>query len=197
MTRAPASCFSGCQRSQSSISPTFGPQRRLTFCRSCIYSPRSTWTLTRMSVGITRGSFAGALLAALLRCSSLIELILTCGFNSTHWSTLFAKLTKLEKLTIRRGAIESLQSLEELAIQHTNLPPSELSHLYALRRLRALRLDGCFSNDPDDATLASLSPPTSILPALTELFHPCLSSWWDRRARQGPSFEWMQSRMVQ
>ena len=44
------------------------------------------------------------------------------------------------------------QSLEELAIGGAQLPPSELSHLFALRRLRTLHLHFCFSPHLDDDT---------------------------------------------
>ena len=145
---------------------------------------------------------ANAVLASLMRCTSIIELFLCCGFNSAHWSALFAKLA-LKKLTIRRGEIDTLQcfatgpiteSLEELTLEQINLPSSEVPHLYALRRLRTLHLNYCFSPRLDGATIDRLSPPTSLLPALTEL--------WEHRAegyveRHGPSFEGLQQRRVQ
>ena len=84
------------------------------------------------------------------------------------------------------------QSLEELSLEQIDLPSSEIVHLYNLRRLRTLRLDGCFS--PHLA--AEMSPPTPHLPALTSLVH---GPRWSRRYKeqQGPSFEWMQQRLTQ
>ena len=151
---------------------------------------------------------ADALLASLARCTGLSELDLSCGFNSAHWSALFAKLTKITKLTIRRGDLESLQcfaagpithSLEELTLSGTELPPSEFPHLYGLRRLRVLHLESCFSALMDDDTIQSFSPPTPRMPALTKWSHRgCTAD--DKRffvERQGPSFEWMQQRLTQ
>ena len=150
---------------------------------------------------------ADAMLAALVHCIGITELDLKCGFQSAHWSALFAKLTSIQKLTIREGEMESLAcyasgpitaSLEELSIRFLYLPPSELPHLYALRRLRALQLHGCFRWRLGDDTIDSLTPP-SILPALTDLGH----SWrlaYDGRddvERRGSSFEWMQARLTQ
>ena len=76
-----------------------------------------------------------ALLASLVLCVGLTDLSLCCGFRSSHWSALFAKLTKLKKLTISEMALETLQcfasgpitqSLEELMLDHLALPPSEV-----------------------------------------------------------------------
>ena len=144
-----------------------------------------------------------ALLASLVRCAGLIELDLCCGFDSAHWSALFAKLT-IKKLTIRYGELKSLQcfatgpitqSLEELTLCDLALPPSEISHLYGLRRLRTLKLYDCFAPPLDDASLACLFPPTPILPALTKLVHHL--RYGECIDRQGPSFEWMQQRLTQ
>ena len=152
---------------------------------------------------------ADDVLVSLVLCKGLTELSLTCGFNSAHWSALFAELT-IKKLKIWRGELENLQcfavgpitqSLEELALDGVSVPLSDLSHLYALRRLRTLELLRCFSSPSrlDEATLTSLSPPTALFPALTSLTH-----WWptgdygfDEFERQGPSFEWMQARLTQ
>ena len=142
---------------------------------------------------------ADALLASLQLCSELTELSLHCGFNSAQWSALFDKL-RIKKLTVCGGAIETLrcfaegpitQSLEELDIRDLALPPSEVAHLYALRRLRALRLDCCFSSRLDDDTVDSLSPPTRLLPSLTELFHRWKTPELQRVSvdRKGASFE--------
>ena len=150
---------------------------------------------------------ADALLASLVRCIGVTELNINCGFNSAHFSALFAKLP-LKKLTIRGGELETLacfsadpitESLEELFISDLNLPPSELSHLYVLRRLRSLSLDRCFSSLLPDAILDSLSPPTPILPSLTLLFHQWQMPGKKRQSahRHGPSFEWMQLRRTQ
>ena len=142
---------------------------------------------------------AGAMLSSLVRCTSLTELDLHSGFNSAHWSALFAKLP-LKKLTIR-GGLETLRcfasgpitdSLEELTLQFLDLPPSELPHLYPLRRLRSLQLQYCFSAHLPDAALNSLSPPSPILPALT-LF---IQQQREQVKRQGPSFEWMQRQLT-
>ena len=151
---------------------------------------------------------ADALLASVMRCTGLTHLSLTCGLNSAQWSTLFAKLTKLKKLTICRGDVRTLQCfaagpimqpLEELAIELLAVPPSELPHLYHLRRLHTLRLNNCFCPRLDDATIDQLFPPTALLPALTELFHSSRNAndEWNSQKRQGPSFEWMQSRLRQ
>ena len=150
---------------------------------------------------------ADALLASLLSCSGITELTLWCGFKSAHWSALFAKLTSIKKLTIRGGGIDSLacfaagpitESLEELKLEYRALPPSELPHLYDLRRLRSLHLDGSFSSRLADAAIASFIPPTPILPALSKFGH----SWdtddgSDSVERRGSSFEWMQARQAQ
>ena len=147
-----------------------------------------------------------ALLSSLVRCTRLTDLTLTCGFNSARWSALFAKLTALKKLRIGRSPLDTLQcfatgpitqSLEELIIESFDRPPSELPYLYALRRLRSLRLDWCFSPRLSDATIAGLSPPTALLPALTGLFYRGL----DVRdggpvQRKGLSFEWTHARLT-
>ena len=94
---------------------------------------------------------------------------------------------------LRGGPIT--QSLEELAMHFLKLPPAEVSHLSALRRLRTLRLDWCFSPILDVTTLATLSPPAPLLPALTSLF---IREDHDlERKLQGPSFDWMQQRRTQ
>ena len=150
---------------------------------------------------------ADALLASLLRCTCLTELALACGFNSTHWSALLGKLS-IKQLTIRGGDLDTLQcfatgpitqSLVELTIEFLKLPPSELPHLYGLRRLQTLRLDDCFSSRLDDALLDQLSPPAALLPALTELSHSRENAdgQWVLIERRGASFEWMQSRLMQ
>ena len=152
------------------------------------------------------------LLASLQLCSCITDLSLECGFDSAHWSALFAKLTSIKKLTIHRGELKTLEcftsgpiteSLQELTLDDLNLPPSELPHLYALRRLRALHLDNCFSLPLTDATVDSLTPPTSLLPALTKFGQVWCGSEDDDDAedddteRRGPSFEWMQQRLTQ
>ena len=89
------------------------------------------------------------------------------GFKSADWSTLFAKLTSIKKLTIDRG-IDTLecfaagpitQALEELTLGYLKLPPSEILLLYGLRHLRTLDLQW-HSFDPclNDTTIALLSP---------------------------------------
>ena len=151
---------------------------------------------------------AGAVAASLVMCTGLTQLDLDC-LNSAQWTALFAKLTKLKKFELLRGGtMETLQcfaagptteSLEELIIRNLELPPPEVSHLYALRRLHALELECCFSTRLDDATIALLSPPSALLPALTKFTH----TWriadreWDYVERQGPSFEWTQQRLAQ
>ena len=89
------------------------------------------------------------------------------------------------------------ESLEELAIEEFDLPLSELPHLYALRRLRALELDCSYSARLDDATIDSLTPPTALLPALTSLSVPQWRARDKDIERKGASFEWMQKRMTQ
>ena len=159
---------------------------------------------------------ADAVFSSLVMCTGITELNLTSGFTSADWSALFAKLTRIHKLTIRgrthfqlttlrcfaEGTIT--QSLVDLTLCDLVLPPSELAHLSNLRRLRTLRLDGCFSPHLADETVDSLSPPTALLPALTSLFY---SRWvvgsvsWrlspDTVERHGSSAEWMQKRMTQ
>ena len=148
---------------------------------------------------------ADTLLASLVRCRGVTELSLCCGLNSAQWTALFAKLP-LKQLTIRRcESLETLacfatgpitQSLEVLTLEEVYLPPSELSHLYALGRLRTLRLACSLSLRLSAATLASLSPPTPLLPSLTLLCY----QWRmveDSVDRRGPSFEWMQARLLQ
>ena len=139
---------------------------------------------------------ADALLASLTRCIDVTELHLLSGFNSAQWSALFAKLT-IKKLTIRGIGMDTLrcfsdgpitQSLEELVLADFALSPSEVSHLYALRRLRILDLSESFSTCLDDATVVGLNPPTPLLPALT--------TWIYGRTVTYASFEWMQQRRV-
>ena len=110
-------------------------------------------------------------LAALVHCTGLIDLTITCQFNSTQWSTLFAELTKLKKLTLYRGP-ETLQcftagpitqSLEELI-----LPAGSA----AVRDCPSVRSppspdDQAFSPAMDSATIDRLSPPTSLFSSLT------------------------------
>ena len=140
-----------------------------------------------------------AVLAALVLCKGLTELNLNCGFNSAHCTALFANLP-LKKLTISGVELESLQcfaagpitqSLEHLTLREFNLPPSELCHLYALRRLRTLSFLSC---QLSDATLDLLTPPSPRLPSLTALFYR--HKQVDIK-RQGSSFEWMLQRMTQ
>ena len=175
------------------------------------YLPQLT-QLTALKLACAKfggGSFipADALLSSLVRCSSLTELVFSCGFTSAHWSALFAKLP-LRKFWIDAGDLESLQcfaagpiteTLEELTLDTLDLPPSEVSHLYGLRRLRALHLDCCFSSRMDDATIDSLFPPTPLLPALTEFRHiwQISDNQCDHCEQQGPSFRWMQDRCTQ
>ena len=131
---------------------------------------------------------------------------LTCRLNPQQWAALFAKLA-IKKLTIDGGLLETLQcfsagpitqSLEDLTIKDLELPPSELVHLYNLHRLRTLRLDCCFSPPLDDDMIASLVPPTPVLPALTMLFHRGMDDGQcDYVEQQGSSFEWMQQRRTQ
>ena len=133
---------------------------------------------------------------------------LACGFNSAHWSALFAQLTRINKLTIRGRALDTLrcfaegpitQSLEELTINGGTLQPGEVSHLYALRRLCTVVLNHCFSARLGDATIDGLSPPTPLLPSLTSLRHVWRTADhnWEDRKRRGPSFVWMQARRTQ
>ena len=151
---------------------------------------------------------ADAVLASLVLCNGITELTLTCGFNSAHLSVVFANLTKLKTLTISRGALETLQcfasgpitqSLEDLTIENLHLPPSEVSYLYALRRLHTLHLLRCFSSPLDEATIDSLFPPTPHLPALTYAY----LQWrlperkLETVVRPGPSFERSQQRLSQ
>ena len=149
--------------------------------------------------------FCDALLSSLVRCTCITELDLLCGFDSAHWCALFAKLA-LKRLTIRRGEIDTLrcfasgpitQTLEVLTLDSFNLPPSELSHLSGLRRLRCLHLNWCFFSLLDAAALARLIPPSSFLPALTRLSREWRhegNSYFDQR--HGPSFERMQQRLT-
>ena len=150
---------------------------------------------------------ADAIFSSLVLCSCITDLNLLGGFKSVHWSALFAKL-RIKKLTIRQDTLETLrcfaegpitQSLEELSLECLSLPPSEVSHLYALRRLRTLRLGGCFSARLADATVDSLIPPSPLLPVLTKLFYfwSPANGRWESVERRGPSFEWMQQRMTQ
>ena len=146
---------------------------------------------------------ADAVLAPLLRCPGLTELDLICGFNSRHWSALFAKLTRIKKLTIHGGELQTLrcfssgpitQSLEELSLDLLEVPLSHLKSLYNLRRLRILHLNQGFFQRLDDATTRRHSPPTRLLPALTELHQSWIQAdgTWDDSKRESPSFEWMQ-----
>ena len=155
-----------------------------------------------------------ALLASLQLCTGLTHLDLNSGFHPAHWTALLDKLTKIKKLKLRGRKIKQTlecfatgpvtESLQELTLEHLDLPPSELSHLSALRRLRTLRLISCSFPRRRDATIDSLSPPTRLLPALTELF----VQWrvaddeygdveWEYRQRRGASYEWMQQRLTQ
>ena len=175
-------------------------------------SQLSQLTSLRLRCGGEGGDWfipADALLASLQLCNGITALDLSCGFNSAQWSALFTKL-RIKKLAMGRG-IDTLQcfasgpitqSLEELALELLDFPPSEVLHLYALRRLRTLRLDQCFSSPLTDAAIDSLTPPTSLLPSLTELRHAWVGSDdYDGEdgglvERHGPSFEWMQQRLM-
>ena len=149
---------------------------------------------------------ADAVLASLVLCTHITELYLTCGLNSAQLSALFANL-KLKKLEIRRGEAEALrcfasgpitQSLEDLSLEHIVLSPSDLSHLYALRRLRSLRLHACLPSRLDEGMHLRLCPPTALLPALTRWYHSWKIAGVELvQDRQGPSFEWMQTRRTQ
>ena len=135
----------------------------------------------------------------------------------TQWSALFAKL-RIKKLSIHKGHMRMLhcfatglitQSLEELRMTGMDLDPSEITDLYALRRLRTLDFDQAFSPALDYPTIDSLSPLIPLLPSLTKFSIAWQSSYdddsnawvsWKDDAkyvavnREGPSFEWMQQR---
>ena len=113
----------------------------------------------------------------------------------------------MTKLTIRRGAIDTLQcfaaetiaqSLQELILEDFALTPSEVSHLSALRRLHTLEINWSFFSRLHDASLDTLTPPTPLLPSLTKLLHSWRSEDGKQHSRQwqGPSFEWIQQRRV-
>ena len=91
------------------------------------------------------------------------------------------------------------ESLEELTIRQTNLSPSELAHLHSLRHLRTLHLYQYRSLRLDDAILATLVPPTPLLPSLTALFDHFRDArgFWDFRQHLGPSLHWMHERRAQ
>ena len=166
----------------------------------------SCYKRTPAHVGVVQREWlipADALLASLVRCVCITELNVSCGFSTAHWTALFAKLTLLKKLTIRFGRLETLrhfaegpitQSLEALTLAELDLPPSEASHLFGLRRLRTLQLVYCFSSRLDDTTIDELSPPTPLLPALTDLFNlwKITPRKCDHVRCQGPSFESIQ-----
>ena len=148
-----------------------------------------------------------AVWAALMRCVGITDLNLKCGLNAAQLSALFAKL-RIKKLTLWRADLRTLEcfaegpiteSLEELTLDPQDFSPSEVLHLYNLRRLRSLHLDDCCSPRLSDATVDSLAPPSSVLPALTRLFHrgQLANGRSDYRERDGPSFEWMQARLSQ
>ena len=160
--------------------------------------------LTTLSLDISSGANDDSLLASLVRCTGITDLDLSYHFDSAQWSALFAKLT-LKYLALCGNELGTLScfawgpitvSLEELTIDKFDLPPSELFHLSALRRLRTLHIYERFISPLEHATFTSLSPPSSLLPALTDLF----DTWeneqgvWEYQERQGPSFEWMQER---
>ena len=202
---ARANCSSGCHRSDRSESAPSGtqhvdflPQLSQLTCLGlrCCKTLQGQWTIP-----------ADALLASLVRCNGLIDLTLCCGFKSTHWSALFVKLTRIKKLSIGRGEIDTLrcfevgpitESLQELILQGVDLPPSELCHLYGLRRLRSLHLDRCFSARLDGAMIDRLSPPSPRIPSLIQLTFSFQNAdgKWDSRVRHGASFEWMQQRRM-
>ena len=149
---------------------------------------------------------ADAVLASLVRCRGIIDLSLNCGFTSAHWSALFDKLTRIRKLMIFLEDGETLQcftagpitqSLEELSIQGFELPPSEITNLYALRHLRTLDLDESFSPRLDAGMLDSHSPPTAHFPSLIHFRCLCADAVGGAADRRGPSFEWMQARVMQ
>ena len=151
------------------------------------------------------GACAGALLASLSQCPGLTALDLSHSFvlrfDTAQSCALFANLPSIKQLSMDQG-IQTLRcfaagpithSLEELSIGEVWL--SELAHLCCLRRLRTLHLRRpCL----DGAAVASLFPPTPLLPALTKLSRSSLrgDGQWDHREWQGPSYEWMQARLV-
>ena len=167
------------------------------------YSGEEDWFFHTPGEPQTWSVPADALLDSLVLCTGLTHLDLTCGFTPAHWTALLAKLTQLKKLSICRGEyMETLlrcfssgpitESLESLCIQAVILPPSELVHLSALRRLHSLSLEHCFSARLDDGTIASFTPPTPLLPSLTAFSHQwriteeCRS---DHVVHRGPAFE--------
>lgn len=164
--------------------------------------------LTTLHVRNGKVVAAESMLRSLLPCTGITELDLDCVFSSAQVSTLLATFTKLRKLTLR-GALHSLQcfssgpvtqTLEELNLSmRDTMPLSELPHLFALKCLRSLRLWRCFTSPLDAATIAGFSPPCSSLPLLTQLdaCWPNSPSQWTIVKRKGPSFEWMQKRLLQ
>ena len=163
-------------------------------------------TALRLPHNGAAGNFpADALLASLVRCPGLTEVRISKRFHSAQWSALFAAV-RIQKLTLCRGDIDTLrcfasgpitETLVDLTLDDIDLPLSELSHLYALRRLRTLDIR---CPRLDDGTLARLSPPSSLLPSLTQLIHQWRTAngeWGHQVQRKGPSYEWMQQRRTQ
>ena len=164
--------------------------------------------LTMLDLGCSDAIPTDVVLASLRQCIGITELNLGIDFTSAGWSVLFAKLTIKKLRLFVCGKIGSLQcfaagpithSLEQLSMCDITLPPSELSHLYALGRLQTLDLHCCFHPRLDEATIDTLLPPTPLFPALVKFTHAWRNSDGvaDSRKRQGSSFEWMQLRLTQ
>ena len=121
-----------------------------------------------------------AVVEALSGCRRLAVLILTAPVTSKHLSILLPRLPLLHTLSLLGcRELESLQFLSDVpSLQHTvcffflkdspALHSSELRHVLALKNLETPLLVSSFSEPLDGLTQHLLTPPSALLPKLTE-----------------------------
>ena len=113
-------------------------------------------------------------------CLQLTSLDLMAPVTSAHLSAMLSQLSLLRDLNlVSCSELGSLQFLSDApSLQHTlrqfllqrspALRTAELRHILGLKNLERLVLSSSFSEPLDDFTQHLLTPPSTLLPKLTE-----------------------------